>query len=149
MNKTWPTVAAAAALSFVALVAPAHAAAAASGTVGSWRATVTRPGATENITLDFYADGRVCLEVDGGKSPGWWHGTGHQTFNYKIKENMFDPSGNLLGWVKIDQDAVRSGTAFTSQGISRVYNPDGTLRDSVHVTVDATRQSGHPSGTPC
>lgn len=149
MNKTWPTVVATAALSFAAYAAPAHAACAAPDPVGSWQATVTRPGVTENITIDFYGDGHVCLFAGGGKSPGQWSTTGSSEFNFKVKENLLDESGQVTGWVRIDQDAVQSGDAFTSEGISKVYDSDGTLTGTLTAQVDGTRQSPDPSGTAC
>ena len=100
-------------------------------------------------TLNFYANGNVCLVTPDSWAAGRWSSTGAVTFNWKVKEDLSDADGNFIGWVNIDQNAVRKGGTFYSQGISRIYNPDGTLQREILAKVKATRNSTTPPDGPC
>lgn len=64
---------------------------------GVYVGTVSRPGATDAITLTFLADdGRACARsADRVSAPG--SRTGSTTFAYKIKEAMMDSDGTQTG----------------------------------------------------
>lgn len=110
------------------------------GPVGSWNATVTRPGTTAPIQLYFASNGLACLVTAEGRSMGSWTRTGHDTFNYEIKEALV-VDGVDNGSVHINQDARQSGEAFESSGTSTVYGLDGSLLTTLTAQVKADRSS--------
>lgn len=131
---------AAAAVSVVAATAVPANAGVCNSPVGSWNATVTRPGVTMPIQLYFAANGVACLVTTDGESIGSWTRTGHDTFNYQIKEALV-VGGVTEGWIYIDQDARQRGEKFGSSGTSTVYSLDGSLLEAVGAQVTADRAS--------
>jgi hypothetical protein len=138
-------VAGAAVFPIAVMAGPAQASTPASTPVGTWSGTVTRPGETDNIQLAFTKSGKACLFTVDGRSLGVWFPTSGSTFDYKILEAAIDPtSGQQTGWVLINQDAQENGSAFTSSGVSDIFdlnfNPTGTA----NATVSVTRVSAQP-----
>jgi hypothetical protein len=110
-----------------------------SGTVaGAWTARVARPSGTASSTFHFTPGGRAFL-VSGGVGAGTWTTTGPDRFSYRIAELLLDGSGARIGWVDIDQQAVRSGDTFTSTGVTVVYDIDDVRTHSATVGVSAVR----------
>lgn len=133
-----------AALPLTLPAAPAAAAPAAHATspVGTWTATVSREGASYDVTLSFSRTFVACLTSPAGSSRGTWQRTAPTAFGYRIRELWFDAAGNSEGWVDIDQRARQSSpAAFTSNGDSTVYLPDGTRSETVPVRITAVRTS--------
>ncbi|MFF1451679.1 hypothetical protein ACFVYF_26600 [Streptomyces sp. NPDC058274] len=148
--KKLPIAAAAAALGSL-MVLPASAQGAnvkASTPVGSWEATVTRPGATENVQLFFSHAGKACLLTSGGESVGTWSPTGVNSFNFRIKEALADADGTQTGWVYINQYAAQVGSHFNSSGVSNIYDLNGNNVGSVVSKLAGTRGSAKPPA-PC
>ncbi|MER0443378.1 hypothetical protein ABR738_02095 [Streptomyces sp. Edi4] len=112
-----------------------------SDVVGTWSAEVARPSKTSLSTFRFTADGQALL-LSGGVGAGTWIPTGPDSFSYRIAEPLFDPQGGYLGWVDIDQHAVRQGSAFTSTGISTVYDADDRCAYRAPVDITAHRSAG-------
>ncbi|OLZ71644.1 hypothetical protein AV521_12070 [Streptomyces sp. IMTB 2501] len=113
--------------------------------VGSWEATVTRPGATDYVQMFFTRSGRACLISDGGTSLGSWVPTGPNAFNYRIKEALSDGHGTQTGWVYINQYAAQtSSNQFDSSGISTIYDLSGNKQGAVTAKVVATRGTATP-----
>jgi hypothetical protein len=111
----------------------------ASGTAaGSWTARVERPGGTAVSTFHFTPQGQAFL-VSGGFGAGTWTATGPDRFSYRISELLLDENGARVGWVDIDQQAVRSGDTFTSTGVTSVYDIDDVRTRRATVRVSAVR----------
>ena len=112
------------------------------GFVGTWDVQVTirncQTGApiVTFASLTTFLPGGITLDSTSRipqslKTPGqgvWEHLTG-RTYRFKFKSFSFDTSGNFTGWTIITHEALlnRSATAYTSAGISEVYNASGNL----------------------
>ena len=116
--------------------------------VGSWEATVNRPGATEQVQMFFSRSGKACLISGAGLSLGTWERTGVNAFNYRIKEPLSDGQGTQTGWVYINQNAAQTGDQFNSSGVSTVYDLSGNKQGAVTAVVAATRGTATPPA-PC
>ncbi|MGZ3147652.1 hypothetical protein ACVDFE_37825 [Lentzea chajnantorensis] len=103
---------------------------------GRWRARVGRPGGDAVSELGFADDGTAAL-LGGGTGSGTWTATGPGTFSYRITEEMAEPPGT----VEIAQDAVLSGDAFVSTGITTVRRADGSTIRTAHVRIAAIRRT--------
>lgn len=134
------SVALVAALTGVADSAPA-AAAGSPIAYGSYTGTVTRPGASDAITLTFQSNGRACLRTVDGLSRGTWTPTGATTFTYKIKEALVGTTGTQTGWIYVDQSAVASGASFTSSGESTITDLAGNYQGTSPASVAASYSS--------
>lgn len=107
--------------------------------IGVYPGTVTRPGATDHITLTFTATGQSCLRTSDGLSTGTWSQSGSQTFTFRIKEALI-VNGQQTGWVYINQNANLNGNSFTSSGVSDLTdlngNPIGTSPAQITATLN-------------
>ncbi|MEV5509242.1 hypothetical protein [Streptomyces orinoci] len=142
MNIKYPTVIAGALLALATSTGVASAETECSTSpVGVWSGTVKFKDQTSPIDVSFGKDGAVCLETPVSVGQGTWVKTGGQTFTYVIKETFKDGSG-MSGWVSIDQNAVlNSSKAFTSSGLSKVYDASGNQVGTTAATTEATRKS--------
>lgn len=113
--------------------------------VGKWAGTVTHGGTTGDIELIFTPSGKACLITSAGVSRGSWKSTGGAgDFNYKIAEAMIDENGTQLGWIHIDQNTEAVSSAFTSTGVSHVYDMAGNPQFTQVADVDVHRVAGAP-----
>ncbi|MFD5118842.1 hypothetical protein [Streptomyces sp. NPDC058385] len=113
--------------------------------VGKWAGTVTHGGTTGDIELIFTPSGKACLITSAGVSRGSWKSTGGAgDFNYKIAEAMTDETGTQLGWIHIDQNTEAVSSAFTSTGVSHVYDMAGNPQFTQVADVDVHRVAGIP-----
>ncbi|MCX5440586.1 MULTISPECIES: hypothetical protein [unclassified Streptomyces] len=113
--------------------------------VGKWAGTVTHGGTTGDIELIFTPSGKACLITSAGVSRGSWKSTGGAgDFNYKIAEAMIDETGTQLGWIHIDQNTEAVSSAFTSTGVSHVYDMAGNPQFTQVADVDVHRVAGAP-----
>lgn len=111
--------------------------------VGTWREVFSVEGEPKASTLHFTPGGRAFIlsgPANGGAGSGTWTPTGENTFAYRITERIVDvESGIYVGWVDIDHRAEQDGDAFTSSGVSRIYDADDRLVLSVRVEADGSR----------
>jgi hypothetical protein len=110
--------------------------------VGTWLERFAVEGEQKSSTLHFTPDGRVFIIAGpphGGAGAGTWRATGPQRFSYRVAERILDPSGNFIGWVDIDHDAVQSGYTFASTGTSTIYDTDDRVVTRVAMTGEGSR----------
>lgn len=84
----------------------------------------------------FTGDGTALLVV-GGTGEGTWSATGPSTFSYRVLEPLPDGAGT----VEIAQDAVISGDAFVSEGLTVVRDAGGGTAREMTVRISARRVS--------
>lgn len=138
-----------------ALVSPsaagaAGAAGAASGTpVGTWEGTVQHAEGLGDVTLSFHRNGVLCLRSGdggegGGEGRGRWRGTAGNTLSYQVTERLYDGIGATVGFVRVDQKGVRHALRIKSDGMSKIYDADGTLLATAPAHVEVRRISAVP-----
>jgi hypothetical protein len=120
--------------------------------IGTWQGTVVHGAGTGNVTLTFFVGGRVCLKSSptdgsggGGEGVGTWRATGRNTFTYQLRERTFDKNGTTIGFVDVNQNARQVGRAFTSSGISLIYDVNGNLVGRTESRVTAARALVRPA----
>lgn len=107
---------------------------------GIWTARVARPRGTTSGTFVFSPNG-IALLVAGGVGGGSWGAAGRGRFTFRIAEPRLDEHGGYLGWVHIEQEATGDGGAFTSSGVTTVYDADGRQAYRTEVSISAVRDS--------
>ncbi|QOV35724.1 hypothetical protein IM697_37690 [Streptomyces ferrugineus] len=140
------------------LVAPAGSGAAATSgrhhfhatPVGTWQGTVEHAEGKGNVTLSFHANGVMCLSSGGGpegggQGKGAWKRTGANTFDYRVRERLFEGDGTTVGYVDVNQKARQSGRTFNSSGISRIYDANNTFLTEAEAKVKVTLVSARPA----
>ncbi len=105
---------------------------------GMWVASVRRPRGTTKSTFVFARNGIVLL-TKGGVGGGTWSETEPGRFAFRIAEPRLDEQGGYEGWVDIVQDAFLEGDAFTSWGVSTVYDASGAEAYRADVCISAVR----------
>lgn len=114
--------------------------------IGVFPGIVSRPGATDPITLTFQSTGTACLRTAVGLSVGTWYATGSNTFDYHIKEAMIGAGGTQIGWIYVNQQAVLNSQSFVSYGVSKITDMYGNDKGSSAATVTASRDV---AASPC
>jgi len=120
--------------------------------VGTWDGTVQTSGDTHQSTFSFAANGKADIAFGGpgevsGSGVGTWRATGPGHFAFRIRHSVLDPTGTLIGWVQVNQNAAQTGDMFSSSGISLIFAPDGTQTGTTEAAVSATRKSRNDQ--PC
>ncbi len=77
----------------------------------------------------------------GGSGLGTWWRTGTNRFSFKILHDVHDPSGTVVGWVGVNQQALQQADTFTASGVSLLFAADGTQTGTTTAQVSATRRS--------
>ncbi|MEV8594598.1 hypothetical protein [Streptomyces sp. NPDC052012] len=118
--------------------------------VGTWEGTVEHAEGAGNLTLSFHADGVMCLSSGGGpegggEGRGVWKRTGGNTFDYRVRERLYEGDGTTVGYVDVDQKARQSGKTFKSSGISKIYDANNTFLAEAEAKVRVTRVSATPT----
>ncbi|MFF7246184.1 hypothetical protein ACFZBU_20005 [Embleya sp. NPDC008237] len=134
--------------------------------IGTWDATVTLPDSGHQATFAFAAGGVACMSFGGpgefgGSGLGTWWRTGTNRFSFRILHDVHDPSGTVVGWVGVNQQALQQADTFTGSGVSQLFAADGTQTGTTTAQVSATRRSTthadsahspagatHPASTP-
>lgn len=117
--------------------------------IGTWIGSVSPEGGGDHqVTLAFTTAGAACSTGDGIRGSGTWWRTGPDRFAFRILETISDESGTHIFSIEVNQDARQRGTRFSSSGITRSFDPDGTPSGSGHASVAATRSSALPPQCP-
>ena len=88
----------------------------------------------------FNLAGSFSIATPVSLATGVWRRTGTNTFDYEGRE-VYQPGPGLPGYVHIDQHGVLDGNTFTSNGQSKVYDPEGNFWKTVHTVVTGTLAS--------
>lgn len=118
--------------------------------VGKWEGTVEHAEGTGRVTLSFHRNGVMCLSSGGGaegggEGRGSWQRTGTSQFTYRVRERLYGGDGTTTGYVDVDQRAVQRALAFSSTGISKIYDAGGNYLLSAESTVKVKRVSATPA----
>ncbi len=133
--------------------------------VGTWNQDVSTPRGDEQTMVSFHPDGTVsgiapegaapCASGTGPCSLGmpslgrWAPAAQPNTFTYTVTEYIYDPNGNLNGFLIPDETITLSsdGQSFTGTATSGIWTTSGTLVRTVQAASSGSRLKFPPYGT--
>jgi len=113
--------------------------------IGLWSGVATYDGRTDEITLDFRADGTVSLRTAASAGQGTWAAAGPGRFTYHLIERL--PGGDGPGGhVDIRVDARIEGAAYHGTSTADIRDAAGTVVHTVSASVAARRVGASTPG---
>lgn len=113
--------------------------------LGFWNGTVKTTIPTGgSVVYRFNTDGTMEVIVGAKGFAGQWTQNSDGTFSFEVTLPETDSSGNLAGFsYAVQHGQFTSAKAFTSSGITTIYDLHGNVTKSFGVDVTATR-AHHP-----
>ena len=120
--------------------------------VGSWLIAVAEDPSRPQTLNTFWADGNALFTVsDGPTFQGTWVATGPRTAALTLFAIAHPPGEDAIGLVRISSsfnEVAEAGDTFRGEAEIETIAYDGTVLESVHVSVIGTRITVRPMGTP-
>lgn len=120
--------------------------------VGSWLIAVAEDSSRPQTLNTFWADGNALFTLsDGTTFQGTWVATGPRTAALTVFAIAQPPGEDAIGLVRISSsfnEVEAAGDTFSGEADIETIAYDGTVLESVHVSVVGTRITIQPMGTP-